>query len=192
MRSALLLIVTLAGCITEPGIYVHKTGAGDGLIVSDPIGIHCGEQCGGFLSGPTTLTVTAAPGSRFIGWHDETCSVFGTEPCLIDIPEDLHVDVEAAFEEPPAVLSIVPPEHGRVVGLVVRAGNNDYPAGYGSIDCPETACTAVYRSGERVFLSAHEDLGYAFATWSDGSKEKGRYVTMNADLALGVMFVAKP
>lgn len=176
MRSAAFLLIALTGCITDPGLFVRKSGDGEGRVVSDPAGIDCGEKCGGLLTGPTTLVATPDATSRFVGWQGAMCEAAGTEPCVLDVDEDIEFEVEAVFERLPMTLTIETPVHGKVTGP-------------GGLDCGAT-CSVTYAFGSEVRITAVPDPGYALQRWSDNSQLAARTFTMNKDVTLAVEFVS--
>ncbi|MBF0458817.1 MAG: DUF3494 domain-containing protein [Nitrospirae bacterium] len=74
---------------------ISKTGKGSGTVTSSDSKINCGSTCSASYSPPisTTLTATAAPGSRFAGWSGGTCS--GTGTCVVS--STTGVTVTATF-----------------------------------------------------------------------------------------------
>jgi len=94
----MFVVATLMAVSVPPGeaiISVAKTGDGSGLVLSDPVGISCGEACDAtFEVGQVvTLSAQAAPGNRFTGWTGSGCT--GTGTCVIEA-ESTH-GVTATF-----------------------------------------------------------------------------------------------
>ena len=68
MRLAILLVFA-TGCITDPALYVDRSGQGTGRVTSEPAGIDCGKICGATIAGGrVTLTAEPGPNSYFAGW----------------------------------------------------------------------------------------------------------------------------
>jgi hypothetical protein len=67
------------------GVSIVKTGLG--TVVSDPVGIVCGETCShGFPAGTTvTVTATPAPGQTFVGW--DGCEPAGQRTCSLVVTD---------------------------------------------------------------------------------------------------------
>jgi len=65
---------------------VAKSGAGTGVVTSQPSGINCGSSCSASFGGNSvvTLTATAASGSAFAGWSG-ACS--GTGNCTVTMSQ---------------------------------------------------------------------------------------------------------
>jgi hypothetical protein len=81
--------------LAEYTLTVAKTGAGDGVVTSDPAGIDCGSVCSAdFLFG-TAATLLAFPdvGSSFGGWHGIACN--GIVGCTFILTQP--VTVTASF-----------------------------------------------------------------------------------------------
>ena len=82
-------------------VSIALAGDGSGTVMSSPSGINCGSTCSHAfpLTGPVTLTATAAPGSTFAGWAGGGC--VGTETCT-NIPPLVGVmAVTATFTKNP-------------------------------------------------------------------------------------------
>jgi len=74
---------------------VTKSGSGDGLVSSSPVGIDCGSVCSILFQEDTLVTLTAAPdtNSIFTGWSGD-CS--GALDCQLTM--DAAKSVDAKFE----------------------------------------------------------------------------------------------
>jgi CubicO group peptidase (beta-lactamase class C family) len=75
--------------VTRPGhtLTVTKAGSGLGQVTSSPSGIDCGTTCTTAVAQGTavTLTATAAPGSKFVGWSNG-CA--GSGVCAVTMDAD--------------------------------------------------------------------------------------------------------
>lgn len=169
MRTLAPLLLLATGCITEPGLFVEKTGKGDGRVVSDPVGIDCGEKCGALANGPVTLVATPDANSVFEGWDGAGCS--GIEPCTVDIATE--TTVEAKFAVVYQSLTITPDPHGHVNSL--------------NIDCGDI-CTADYPAGMTVRLTATPATDYLFLAWSDDNITNPRLFTVNESVTLAAKY----
>jgi hypothetical protein len=72
---------------------VTFAGAGDGQVVSNPVGIDCTEDCTALfdLNSAVTLTATPTDPSTFIGWSG-ACE--GTGPCVVSMSDSMQVTAE--------------------------------------------------------------------------------------------------
>ncbi|MCB1055056.1 MAG: Ig-like domain-containing protein [Acidobacteria bacterium] len=152
-------VVTIGGAtavnaecgIAELSLDVTKTGAGDGLVQSDPAGIDCGSTCSAdFLFG-TPVILAASPNSTsyLASWTGGGCS--GTGDCLVTVEAPMSV----AAEFRPTEISVTATGDG--TGVVV----SDPPG----ISCG-TDCSEVFARGTVVELSASTDVGSVFSGWA--------------------------
>ena len=169
MRNLAPLLLIVSGCITEPGLFIDKTGAGNGRVRSDPAGIDCGEQCGALVTGPVTLVATPDSGSVFVGWDGGGCS--GTEPCTLDVVDDTSIGAKFAFVY--HTLTITPDPHGRVDSLDILCGED---------------CTAIYRTGTTVKLNATPAYDYLFVEWSDGAVTNPHLITIDESVTFAAVY----
>jgi len=130
---------------------VQMSGTGTGSVTSTPSGINCGHSCSSAFKANTTVTLTATanPGSNFVGWSG-ACA--GTTACTIKLTG--NTTVTAAFGASP-VLSVTLSGSGS--GTV-----SSVPSGIG---CEKT-CSAAFKSGTAVTLTATPATGSTFAGWS--------------------------
>jgi len=147
MRIAAVCLVA-TGCITSPGLYVEKTGAGAGRVVSDPAGINCGGDCGAIVDGPITLTANPLKSSVFVGWTGvEEC---GADPvCSFTTLDDLTL--QARFEPFRPTLTVAPTANGTILAP--------------GIDCG-TDCSEEYAYGTSVSLTVKPVPGWALTGWT--------------------------
>jgi hypothetical protein len=171
MKRVALAILVLTGCIAEPSLFVENTGAGEGRVRSEPVGIDCGTTCGMLVYGPLTLTASPAAGSLFAGWSGGHCS--GTEPCMVALSDDAVI--EAVFEPLRPELRIVPSDVGVIRGDGIDCG----------VDCDET-----YAYGRQVQLVATAEPGYTVSGWlgADCAAEATCVVDMSESRTITVTF----
>jgi hypothetical protein len=157
-----------------PRLTVSTLGQGSGTVGSTPSGIGCGADCTELyaLGTVVTLTATAAPGSRFVGWSGP-CTGIG--PCTVTMSADTVVG--AQFNPPRLTVVKVGTGTGTVTGA---------PLG---IDCG-TDCTDLYAVGTAVTLTAVAAPGSVFAGWTDGpcSGTGACTVTLSADTVVRASF----
>ncbi len=133
---------------------VASAGSGSGSILSSPSGIACPGTCSYTYEPGTqvTLSSSAAPGSRFVGWEGADCS--GTTTCETTV--DSATGVTALFEKLP-VLSVSLDGSGS--GSVLSESG---------IACPGT-CSHAYPLGTKVTLTPNAASGSRFTGWEGGS-----------------------
>lgn len=75
------------------GLTVTRAGTGSGVVVSQPAGINCGEDCEEVFSRRLTVTLTAAPspGSRVTQWSEPACG--GQLTCAVPVRAAERVSV---------------------------------------------------------------------------------------------------
>ncbi|MDA0169152.1 hypothetical protein OJ998_08655 [Solirubrobacter taibaiensis] len=140
-----VLLGTPAGPAT---LTVHT--AGSGTVTSSAAGIDCGAACSTTVADGTTvtLTATAAPGSRFVGWSGACAGTAST--CQVDVGGAM--DVTATFV-------------GSASLTVSKTGTGTVTSTPAGIDCGET-CTVTQDQGTKVTLTATAAEGFVFAGWS--------------------------
>ena len=141
---------------------VTDTGTGTGTVTSSPAGISCGATCSASFPSGTVVRLTATPvsGSAFAGWSG-ACS--GTGACSVTM--NAATSVTAMFRrhhKEVAILTVA--DTGTGIGTVTSS-----PAG---ISCGAT-CSASFRSGTVVSLTATPASGSAFAGWSGACRGTG-------------------
>lgn len=135
----------------EAIVSVAKAGDGAGLVVSDPDGISCGEECDAtFTVGQlVTLSAEASPTSSFLGWSGSGCS--GMDACVIEATS-AHL-VTATFEAIRYELSVEAEGAGTI---------KSSPAG---IDCG-SECSTSFPALSTVTLTTTPSTGQEFVGWS--------------------------
>jgi len=167
--TALLTSVLASACITTPNFYVEKNGEGQGVITSDTGDVDCGEDCGGLIEGPITLTATPGFASVFGGWSGtDSC---GAEPtCTLEVNEDTRIS--ARFDIGTNLLTVTPVEHG-----VIHAHG---------IDCG-TDCTETFRYDAFVTITVTTDREWEVVGW-EGANCTGQ----SCILRMTESFIVKP
>lgn len=131
---------------------VVPTGGGQGVVLSEPPRIDCGNRCHALFEqgSRVRLDATAAQGSEFVGWSSNDCT--GTKPC------------ELRLDKPKRVVAIFK----RVYVLTVhKDGAGTVVADQGVINCGNT-CADRFRAGSQVRLTATADAGWLFTGWGGG------------------------
>lgn len=75
LKTSLLFLFTALSTIADAAdLKVMRMGLGEGTVNSTTPGISCGIDCDQFYTASTSVTLNAiaAPGSRFVGWGEET------------------------------------------------------------------------------------------------------------------------
>ena len=120
------------------------------------------SSSGGTYNQVTEVTLTATPdtGYSFVSWSDGSTEQSRT----ITLSE--NTTLTANFE--------------LVYTLTVNAGTGGSVSSNGG----------TYASGTQVTLSATPDTGYSFVSWSDGSTEQSRTITLSENTSLTANFEA--
>jgi hypothetical protein len=170
-RQTARAFVTLR-VITRPQLTVQPPSNGT---VSGG-GISCPGTCSATFNPGQSVTLTATPAGSFIflGWGG-ACGGTGTT-CTLTMNGDKTVS--ASFGAPPR-LTVQPPSNGTVSG--------------GGINCPGT-CTATFRPGQSVTLTARANSGFSFLGWGGSCGGTGTTctLTMNGDKNVSARFGARP
>jgi streptogramin lyase len=147
---------------------ITKAGSGAGTVISSPAGIDCGADCSENYANGTvvTLTATAGNGSSFTGWSGDSDCNDGV------VTMDSIKSCTATFD-------IV---QYQLTTLVTPAGNGGV-----SPDCSD-GC--LYDRDTIVVLTANEDSGYPFSSWTgcDSSSTNGCTITMDAHKSVTASF----
>ncbi|NEX16035.1 MAG: hypothetical protein C1943_05220 [Halochromatium sp.] len=152
MDSDRLELETWLSCTPPvPALTVTKTGEGD--VLSDPVGIDCGETCTATFSlgTPVTLDASAHSGYHFDSWSG-ACT--GALP-RCDLLFDQALAVQANFNQGPLPsyrLQVEKQGSGRVTSR---------PTG---IDCGQD-CSETYPLRTQVTLTSTADSGATFTGW---------------------------
>ncbi|MEO6666387.1 MAG: hypothetical protein ABIO65_06425, partial [Nitrospiria bacterium] len=91
--------LTVEGDVTVGAVFGRQTvtltvasaGDGDGLVLSNPLGIACPGSCDASFTAGTDVTLQAFPDawSYFKGWRGGGCS--DTDPCTVHLTSDTGV-----------------------------------------------------------------------------------------------------
>lgn len=132
---------------------VMRVGSNEESIVSSPVGIDCGNDCGASFPRGTEVTLLASqPGDKvFQGW--EGCSpgqVVGS--CRLTMVSD--VTATATYK----------PRPGSITVSLAGDGDGTVTSSDGAINCAST-CSAAYDYGAKVALTAAPAGGSKFAAW---------------------------
>jgi phospholipase C len=115
-------------------------------------------MCNASFPGGTMVVLTATPkaGSSFAGWSGP-CT--GTGTCSLKLTSNVSVTATFTANAPPPLFQLTVQSAGTGAGNV-----SSNPAG---IDCG-TTCSASFKSGTMVTLTATANAGSTFAGWSGG------------------------
>jgi hypothetical protein len=156
---------------------VEIAGSGSGSVVSDPVGINCGDDCQESYASGALVSLTAKPatGSQFVAWRGP-CEGASAR-CVVTMKAARSVT--AVFTKR-LLLSLR--KEGSGSGTVTSN-----PAG---ISCG-SRCQAQYDAGTFVTLTASAAGGSAFAGWSGACAGTASpcYVTMDEAKAVTATFV---
>src|SRR5688572_2205159 len=163
---------------------VTKSGAGLGIVDSDPPGITaCSTTCSATFTTGTIVNLTATPqgGSTFLGWGG-ACS--GAGACSVDMSRDRAVT--ATFDPPVSLSTLTLQKQGTGSGNVTST-----PSG---INCGGTCAfqAAPFGTGSSVTLTATPDFGSVFTGWGGCSGGSTCTTVMNGDQTIVAIFDAAP
>lgn len=163
---------------------VTKSGAGLGIVDSDPPGITaCSTTCSATFATGTIVNLTATPqgGSTFVGWGG-ACS--GAGACSVDMSANRAVT--ATFDPPVSVSTLTLQKQGTGSGNVTSN-----PSG---INCGGTCPvqSAPFGTGSSVTLTATPDFGSVFTGWGGCSGGSTCTTLMSGDQTIVAIFDAAP
>lgn len=136
---------------------ISTKGDGRGTVTSSPSGIDCGGLCSAnFEAGKrVTLTATALERAIFVRWEGGSCS--GSGQCEMTLDND--ASVVAVFQPAAGTHTVRVTRDGQGRGAVTS-----FPA---AIDCG-ASCSASFRDGAAVTLTATAQRGSVFRGWDGG------------------------
>ncbi|MHA2675304.1 MAG: InlB B-repeat-containing protein [bacterium JZ-2024 1] len=140
------------------------TKNGNGVVTSTPAGIDCGNTCSAGYDDATSVTLIATedPGWRFDSWSG--CDATNGNQCMVTM--NASRTVTARFVQQVS-LSVSKNGNGTV-------RSDEVPP---RIDCGGV-CSADYDVGSRVTLTATEDPGWRFDSWSGCDAASGNQCTV--------------
>lgn len=145
------------------GLNVSHSGAGTGVISSNPTGIQCGSDCSEAYAAGTSVTLLATPdsSSNFAGWSG-ACS--GTSPSC-NVTMDSTRQVVATFTPKPAT---------RMVSVTVT-GNGQVTSTPDGLLCSLGCSFAVANlpATSPIYLQALPGPGDYFAGWGGACSQAG-------------------
>jgi len=144
----------VATFVQSPTLTIVVTGPGS---VSTS-GITCPPTCSQAYPPGTVLTLTASPssGAAFGGWSDGCSSAGSSSTCTLTLNADTKVS---------ASFATVTPGTSRLAVQTTGSGAGTVTSSPAGIDCGST-CSAAFRSGTSVVLTAAAASGSRFAGWS--------------------------
>jgi hypothetical protein len=152
---------------------VGKAGTCSELVTSSPPGIDCGVDCSEDYTYGTvvTLTTTSSIGCNFDSWTD--CDLVNGNECTMTV--DANKTVTANFTAQYLLTTYVS------------------PVGAGSVS-PDCSVGCWYDSGTIVILTATENTGYEFDSWTGCDSPSGNVctVTMDTDENVTATFLQCP
>jgi hypothetical protein len=176
--------VSLSGIGTtqQYTITITKSGAGTGLVTSNPAGINCGADCSEVYNQGTSVTLTPTPdsGSTFTGWSG-ACS--GTGACIVSMTSDKTVTATFAQQQQ---------EQNTLTVLKSGTGDGTVTSSPAGINCGSD-CSETYSKVQKVKLTAKADANSSFNGWSGGGcSGKGTCtVTVNTQITVTATFDVK-
>lgn len=147
---------------------------GSGSVLSAPEGLECEDLCSADFDSGQVVRLRPVPdrGSRFLGWGG-ACA--GRAACAVTA--DVEKTVTAAFGRGSFRLTVRLTGAGRVTSRP------------GGISCGRR-CTALFRAGSTVRLSAVPEAGWRFAGWSGACRGRGACVVRaTADRSVRATFL---
>lgn len=139
-----------AKIVPGPLVSVELRYPGHGTVTSSPSGIDCGTVCIAEFSSNSTVTLTATPmnGHVFVGWSG-ACT--GTQSCSVSANGVTQVTAEFA-------------RAGQLSVIKAGSGQGTVASKTTGINCG-SSCSAVFREGTQVTLTATPARGSRFVGW---------------------------
>ncbi len=158
---------------SEYTLFVARSGAGSGAVVSSPDGINCGSTCSAPFakSSSATLTATAASGSTFKSWSG--CTSSSGNICIVTMDQTKTVT---------ATFIIANPMKLTVAKVKQNGGDGTVVSSPDGINCG-SICSAPYAPGAQVTLTASADAGSVFTSWSGCASSSDTLCTVTMDKA---------
>ena len=178
MTAARSVRATFNASTLKYTLAVTKAGTGAGTVTSNPAGISCGAACSASYRTGTNVTLSALPaaGSVFAGW---TGACTGTGSCVVSM---------TAARSVRATFNVLP----MYTMAVSKAGTGTVTSNPAGISCG-AACSASYRTGTNVTLSALPAAGSVFAGWTGSCTGTGScVVSMTAARSVRATFNVLP
>lgn len=156
---------------------VTKSGAGSGIVTSDPAGIDCGSDCSEVYPFNTVVNLTATPevGTEFAGWSGDADCADGI------VTMDANKVCTATF-------TLI--QHTLTVNIA-GTGSGTVTSSPPGINCPND-CTEGYAYGTNVTFTAVPNASSTFAGWSGDPDCTDGQVTMNASKTCTATFNSVP
>jgi len=130
---------------------IAKSGAGTGVVVSNPAGISCGGACNAFISGNVVITAQPDAFQYFAGWAGGGCS--GTAPCSFNMTANRSVTATfqpASVPGPPQNVVAAPGDAQATFTFTPPGSDGGLPVTGYSVICTPTGGSpppAVFNNG---------------------------------------------
>ncbi len=143
---------------------VEKKGSGDGVVLSEPVGLDCGSQCSApfDLGAKVALSATPDGDSEFTTWSGKCEGL--TTSTSVTVEEAKTCDANFA---------LLPPEGEQNLTVIVKGGDGTVTSQPAGLDCTDS-CTLAYPENSGVLLTATPAKTSKFTGWTgdcSGSKE---------------------